>query len=484
MSDIKINFGTEKSTTTKTNKSAVVKIPKHSSKNSDDCTDTDDKTIEKKIIEEPDEEEQLKLMQEKYIKHMDDVVKQIKSMEWGETISVISDPTITQKDKRRIKYCSIIKIVRFKTYMFYGFGSKTILRYFMNKTADDPEYSYKKIVQILDGGKFYRRFMPIRSWKELWKAYEDEPISDRHLFELIRSDQPCKPYLDIEWPTNYPEDPRIEDYSDFIDKVKGDLIEVFKKRYKIKITSENIMITTSHSKSKASFHIVIDKQIKGKTVGFKTNRKGFPNSAWDLWVSLVDVDDGYGDVIDGAVYTSDREFRVLYSNKATEYRPIIPYNGGVAKLPKKNTLIPLKTKECLRYIITYAKSDDYHFIQTPEVPTKYLTAGKIYDINEPFIPKIYSDKTISHLMNLVRTVHRTAEYTGRSSDGKGWRFSYSDKDEQCYSGEYHDSNGFYVFKNEEKGYTYMKCMSGSCKGIRILERTKKQNPISNKKLFH
>jgi hypothetical protein len=449
----------------------IIKSSKLTSKKKDNISD-DSSDCSDDMTEQSDEDTELKLAKERYLKHMDMIVEQIKSMEWGQKIIVDSDPNYLTGTKS----CSIIKNVRFRTYMFNGSGSKTILRYFINKTKSDRDHGYQKIIQMMNN-KSYRRFLPIRSWEDFWKAYRDEPINCRYLFELIRSDQPCKPYLDIEWYTSHNKDARKVDYSEFIEKLQDDIITVFKDRYKLTIDTNDIMISSSHSESKVSFHLVVDKTVNDKTVSFRTNRKGYPESAWDLWIALIEHDESYDDVLDGTVYTTDREFRVIYSNKTSEFRPILPYGSGKIK---KDSVVPMKTKDCLRHIITHSSSGEYHHISTPEVPKKYMVVNKRY-CDDDSVPRMFSDKKINHLMELIRPVHRTAEYTGRSNCGKGWRFSYSDKDEKCYTGNYHESNGFYVFENLERGIVYMQCMSGNCKETKILERPKKIMPT--KKLF-
>jgi len=440
--------------------------------NSDDDTDADDEQI---------------IARDRYIKHMDSIVESIKKMNWGDTITVTAELFDSSYPLLQ-KMCAITKIVRYSSFVFNGSGSKTILRYFMNKTKNDPIHRYQKIVQILSNNGF-RRFIPIRSWTEFWGNYRDEPVKTRYLFELIRSDQPCKPYLDIEWISDDVKDARTQDYSDFVIKLQKDLISIFKRRYKIIIDESSIMISTAHSSSKTSFHVVIDKQIGKKTLAFRTNRKGYPESAWDMFLALIELDSFYKDVLDGAVYTTDREFRVLYSNKTTEFRPFVPYSKSNKKSKtksksKQDVKITLTDQECMRYIVTYAPYNEYHHIVTPAVPKQYVNLNREeYDDFNIFIPPTYSDKKINHLMSLARIVHPTSEYTGRSPNG-GWRFSYKDKSEECYTGNYHESNGFYIFENTDKGTIYMKCMSDDCKGIRILEGKENVTPkLITKKLF-
>lgn len=412
---------------------------------------------------------------DKYIKYMESVVEQLKAMRWGDTLSLDADPNNLSNKKR---YCVVSKNVRFSTYIFKGKGSKNLLRYFMNKTKDDPEYAYTKIVQILNS-KSYRQFMPIRDWKQLWKAYKSEPIEYRHLFEVIRSDQPCKPYLDIEWLVDHNQDATKIDHNEFIEELTNDIIIIFDERYGINIDDDDILISTSHSKNKVSFHVVVDKEINGKTVAYRTNRKGLPESAWDLWVALVEHDESYEEVNDEAVYSTDREFRALYSNKTSDFRPVVPYGAKI----KKSSKIKLNTKQCMRYLVTHSTKDEYYYIATPEISKKYLVVNKKYYYDGIYVPKIYTDKKINELMGLIRPHHPSAEYTGRSACGTGWRFSYEDKNELCYTGHRHTSNGFYVFEDENRGIIYMKCMSTSCKGIQILKRTKSRSSHPTKKLF-
>jgi hypothetical protein len=428
---------------------------------------------------EDNEDNETKLARENYIKHMDKIVNKLKRMDWGDIITFEPQPYPQSTPSFMRKLCTVIKVVRYNTYMFNGFGSKMILKYFINKTKTDPNHSYKKIVQILDKNS-YRRFLPIRDWESFWEAYSDEPIKYRYLFELIKSDQPCKPYLDIEWEVDNPkkQDARKKSYTKFIKTLRIDLIKIFAERYGIDINNKNIMITSSHSAKKTSFHVVINKIINGKTVGYRTNCKGLPESAWDLWLALTEHDDAYSDVLDGAVYTTDREFRAIFSNKTTDYRPIIPYVSGKNILPEEDSIIQMSKEECFKYLVTYSKNNEYYNIVTPPVPKQYACT-RSFNNSDTFVPRVYSDKKINELMNLVRTVHISAEYTGVTNCGKGWRFSYSDKHEPCYTGNYHDSNGFYVF--DDNGRIYMKCLSSSCKGTKVL---KKRDGINlTKKLF-
>jgi hypothetical protein len=411
---------------------------------------------------------------------MDKIVGQIRGLDWGQTINVVSDRLMGKR-------CTITRIRRYDGYMFSGHGSKNILRYWMDKTANEPEHGYRKIIQMLDS-KDYRRYLPIRDWKTFWDSYRDEPIGHRHLFEVICSDQPCKPYLDIEWQTDAQDDAHNKK---FIRKIQKDICTVFEKRYQISLPRRAILIASSHSTNKTSYHIVIDHVIDGAHMVYRTNRKHHMDSAWDLWVGLVEQDPAYNDTIDRAVYTTDREFRAIFSNKTKQFRPVIPTNLYGTK-PRfdvdSTTLISMRTSTCLRYLCTHT-TEPYHYIATP-CPSKYQGFGRLANnanyVNNanhanPMYPNqpngsdcplvVGTDRSIeslNHMIGLIRPIHPTVEYTGRSGCGIGWRFTYRDRSEPCYTGNTHASNGFYVFEDLATQTVYMKCMSGSCKGMRVL----------------
>jgi hypothetical protein len=429
-----------------------------------------------------------------FIKHIEDSINIIKNMEYGDIEEIKADPSY---DK-----CAVVKKNnRFNTFMFSCHGCKNLLKIFMKRTINDPNFGFKRIVQILTNNG-YRRFIPINNWEQFWLSYIDEQVCTRRLFEVILSDMPCKPYLDIEWKLdkeyiklNGPA--KKLDFTDFVNKLVQDIIEVFAERYYIDIDKHNVMIASSHSDVKVSFHVVINKIIDGTTVTFHTNLKTEHGSAWDLCKELLKKDKNYINKIDEAVYTTDREFRAIYSNKTNKFRPIQPYAPTKVKL-SKNSLIGMDVDECLKYLVTYAKNDMYHLINVPSdneskpyknidpsffsltssksrYTSKSSTSSKsnnrlgksskrcntVYDDIFKYIPQIYDDNEVNKLLNLVREIHPTAYYTGSNKKNR-WRFSYKDKSEKCYSGNYHESNGFFVFKDDQSGKIYMKCLSENC----------------------
>lgn len=414
-------------------------------------------SINNKTKEKVDEQ---KIIQNQYNEYMDDIVTKLKEMKWGDIISIDSEPHIKLSKK---KYCIVTKNVRFDTYIFNGKGAKKILRYFMEKTKELKKYGYTKILQIINS-KSYRQFIPIKCLRKFWNSYKDESIKNRYIFEVIRSDKPCKPYLDIEW--NTVNNNIRNKYTIFITKLKKDIKLIFQNRYNINLNDTNILISTSHSTTKVSFHIVINKYIDDNLVVYETNKKGYSNSCWDLWIALVEHNSNYKNIIDESVYSTDREFRTLYSNKIKNFRPIVPYGTTI----KADTKVRLSTKKCLQYFVTYFDKNKFHYIITPELDSKYMVINKNYQYNI-YSPKVYTDKKIKDLIKLIRPYHETVVYTGETSCGAGWRFTYKDRNELCYTGNTHKSNGFHVYENKD-GLIYMKCLSSRCNGKKFLHNKK------------
>lgn len=423
-----------------------------------------DADTESMYSDDDDEDEDLTItrLKEKMIDTPDssigDLMRAIDLLRYGDEINFCF---------KRLIRCNIKKNIRFDSYIFRGRGCKNILRYYIDKHRSDISQMYGGFVQILDDAG-HRQFILMRSWDDLWDRYKDELLLHRKLFEVILSDRPCKPYLDIEWVCNSKRSIKSIE-NDFVKKITNDLKRIFNQRYGIEIEDHHLMITTSHKISrstKLSFHLVIDCNDNGQHIVYRTNRKGYNDSAWDLCVALIESDPKYYEKkIDQSVYTLDREFRTIYSNKHNEYRPFIPLG-----LNQPNKSMPLRKVKCfcLSYLIT-SYGTNLKFITTPIININYYKKP----INVQWEPCFYSDKKVMEYIDLLKPVHPSAYFTGESN-GK-YRFSYHNKDELCYTGNHHDSNGFYVSENDQ--VISMKCLSSNCKKKYILKKKKDNTSI-------
>ena len=165
-----------------------------------------------------------------------------------------------------------------------------------------------------------RRFMS-SSALEFWSFYKDMEESKRFHYEVIVKLKPCKLYFDIEYVLTY--NPLINGHQmtiDFIDFVNSKLKELFCKD----ISKEDVVILESSSALKFSIHLIFSKVI------FSNN-----NQMGQFVKKILSSEDAYekfsvsnkaGDSIsfvDMTVYTSNRNFRLLYSSKLGKRRPFL-----------------------------------------------------------------------------------------------------------------------------------------------------------------
>ena len=109
----------------------------------------------------------------------------------------------------------------------------------MKKTENDNKYEYKNILQIINTKK-QRQFIPIICLKKFWDNYKDVPVKNRFIFEVICSDRPCKPYLDIEWKAI--NNNTQNKYNIFITHLIKDIKNIFQNRYNIELNDSDILI--------------------------------------------------------------------------------------------------------------------------------------------------------------------------------------------------------------------------------------------------
>jgi hypothetical protein len=349
---------------------------------------------------------------------------------------------------------SVKKNERYDSYTFTGPMSKSIAKLFMeNKTK------YKILTQI-QNKKGFRQFIPFRSWPEMLQLYSHEGYDNRYLNEIILSHNPCKPYLDIEWLET---DAEKKDHTVFLRELRTDLIEIFKKRYGYDITDKNILISSAHSEKKVSFHIVINCIIDKKYIVYKTNRAEQESSAHDLYLALLEKKVDYKSKIDNTVYTTDREMRALYSTKFGQLRSFVPLGWRHSRGKKF-------CDDMLDYFITYFASDhDFVYLKTPlhvNLKQNHIKATHINQIKGNHLLDRNREQVIIRLRELLQHLHPTAYYTGPTSGlGLGFRFSYEDKNELCYTGYKHKNNGFYIYIKQATGHVNMYCHSSKCQRL-------------------
>jgi hypothetical protein len=304
--------------------------------------------------------------------HVEDSLRYVKNLKGNEKV-------VIYQSNKAIGYCSVTKNTKYDSYVFKGPSSKNLLKKFMELNQE-----YKVLTQILDDRYFKRQFVPFLSWNDCFEKHNDVEFNKRYVYEIISSDKPSKPYLDIEWISNN----KDLDLDKFVDNIKQNIINIFANRYKKNISKDDIYVSKSHLNNKISFHIVINAVCDGKLLLFSTNKKQNQNSSWDLCQELlklhdielnknklennlnVNMNNLYKGKIDDRVYTYDREFRTIYSNKdGKDKRPFLPL--------EQNTDDQTIIENWKKYLVS-DYDGEYELIQTPFVNIQNVYQKRVF----------------------------------------------------------------------------------------------------------
>lgn len=175
--------------------------------------------------------------------------------------------------------------------------------------------------QINDSERGVRRFGAAACWDEVACVVERIPPLRRHLYELIRSTRPCKPYIDIDLnDKQYTE-------AEVVMALNRIIPTVFDVVYGVRVTEHDCVWTSSSRPSKpVSLHLTVTTQPQ---IVFETNMEGRANSAYSFAraLKLALFEDGkawLAEAVDETVYSSDREMRTVHSTKYGIDSPLRP----------------------------------------------------------------------------------------------------------------------------------------------------------------
>jgi len=355
-----------------------------------------------------------------------------------------------RKNSNDIKYIS-----------FIGKNSKNCMKEF-SKKSEQPV-----LIQFLNK-QGHRNFTCFKSWDD---AFVSLPKfgGKRFAYEIIDKSKPCKPYLDLE--KVYNKRPSGEELIKFIKQLKTDIIKIFKKDYGLTIKKSNVLILDSSAfiidkkigkrYFKLSFHVVIN--TKKPQILFKPNVKGARNSAFHLAYTLCQLKPEYNEIIDLAVYSKDREMRLVYSYKTNkDDRRLVPYPY-------------VSSKKDTDYVITYINSADSFEYIVPTTKINYDKITKKIIGSTGSYTNIKIKQTMEEfLVNIVKQrFHKSAFLfeTKTMENGKTiYSFNYTNRYDPCTIGtknQYHDQIGFYGFF-DNNGLFRLKCRSNKCEGISMV----------------
>lgn len=98
-----------------------------------------------------------------------------------------------------------------------------------------------------------RKFI-VASWREFWKVYKRLPATRRFFYEVIRENEPCCLYFDIEYARDM--NPSINDEAlmrTFLDALR----EALRAEFQVELLAEHIVDLDASSASKFSRHLIV-----------------------------------------------------------------------------------------------------------------------------------------------------------------------------------------------------------------------------------
>lgn len=148
----------------------------------------------------------------------------------------------------------------------------------------------------------------------------DTPVANRHCYELLVEDVPCKAYADIEW--EGPEDPDHSELWRLVAAVRAKVQEELSHNPRIYVCCGTRPSKNDPEVLKHSYHIVLDNII------YERNNDG---QMKQLFTSIPGFSwmDGFEEKqkVDGRVYSKNRVFRLPHCTKSGSATPLVRISG-------------------------------------------------------------------------------------------------------------------------------------------------------------
>lgn len=282
----------------------------------------------------------------------------------------------------------------------------------------------------------FRKFGLFKGYNELRNFINETEGEKRTFYEIIFGTSPRKIYFDIDITQDEAE---FENSDKFIKKIKKNIISL------IKDDELTVMIYTSHTEKKKSYHIVVD----GYFLKNNLESKEFFNKLYDLYPTSL---------LDSSVYSSLQQFRLLGSHKYEKNNvKVLSFElSENIKIPKDERMV--KPYIFLRSLV--ANIDDCKYLKGFKPPTPpplergFCEEGdmtnvlNILDITYPKTFDVY--KTLFDDGNLLITLKKTEPY-------------------KCMICErYHESENAYVVVRGEAREVFFDCRRRGDKPMQYL----------------
>lgn len=186
----------------------------------------------------------------------------------------------------------------------------------------------------------------------------DVPVANRHCYELLPEDVPCRGYADVEW-EGCPE-PDHSTLQRLVAAIRAKVHDEFSHEPKIYVCCGTRPTQSDPDVLKHSYHIVLENIIfqrnnDGQMKQFFTSIPGF------TWMDGVEEKA----MIDSRVYTKNRNFRLPHCTKAGSTFPLLRISGDPLK-DEFNHEFARDVPAILPFFISDPEiRDDCRFMETP-----------------------------------------------------------------------------------------------------------------------
>jgi hypothetical protein len=366
-------------------------------------------------------------------------------------------------------------------------------------------------VQLTDPDTGYRRFGCYETWEDAIRCTTVLGGNRRHLFEIIPDGKPCKPYLDIDG-SHFP--PECPDLDSLIARLQALITRIFELDYEVGLEPSDFVWLHSPQATKISIHLII--ATHAPQYVYKSNHQDDPQGAAHLAhrINILDPIIREAGLVDLAVYTKDREMRMMGASKfekkhsvLVRWKPKPSENTTEMDLQDLVTtsteLQALEASVCssaatVRTVRTPPRNEDEEEETSPEALLCEFRSSVISWLDDStatlhvplHIPRFVSKKrqlmqkpsdatmtdevqeachTVVRMTELLReSLHPTAYHDPSHgpedplNPARGVKFNYENRTDPCYTGNVHEGTQNLRCFVDEAGDVFAKCFSEQC----------------------
>ena len=247
-------------------------------------------------------------------------------------------------------------------------------------TPNFNPFSQIKVPYLTEDGSHVRLYSSFRTYTYLFGFINLYSLEDRTFYELIFGEIDQKLHFDVDI-----SDELLPSAENIKDELIKSIYNVLREVCDVELdVEEDVLIFTSHSNSKKSYHVIIDNYKVKNNIECK----------YFYTLCLQGIQENYRKAIDHAVYGSRQNFRLLGCTKSGVYRPKI-FN-------KEFELFGKKVKNSTNTDTGNSLLDFYN-VFTKSLVSMTSTCKFLNGLSKALIPRVFNDveipeKTVENIL--------------------------------------------------------------------------------------